>query len=363
MLCNGLIYSIKDLCPGQILAYYKFFPVQEESSFSLYKNDDNFFIFIFQSTNNDLLFLETSDFKVMDNISLFYFLAERLEIYSINEIVADVLKLEEFYNFQFSETITDTQLIKFYYRLEKSDFLQGTPLEKYAFTRDGWDVILFNDIKDTPIDVVSFVSNTEEVFSEFGNNFGFHFIKNETSKTALISFHPDLLFKDCNTDFYNIFITKYNVPLIDILSILKRESLEQIQIPLKGIFSYIYKTQILLKFFNFYNSNVRFELYISVNSFFAELYFTVHGGRMKKLELINFVASLQNSLKKVFSDYSESIRDNICNFYAFKVDMLSEGEGHCGKIVFRNNITLLSIVINSIQDRLNALDQNIYTFI
>lgn len=309
-----------------------------------------------------MLFLETLEFKVLDKVSLFYFLAERLEMYSILESIKNILKLEDFDKFQFSESITETQLIDLYYRLEKSDFLQGTPLEKYAFKRDGSDVILFKDIKNTPIDVVSFLQNIEEVFSEFGNNFGSHFIKNENSKIALISFHPNLLFKNDNRDFYNIFITKYQVQLIDILSILKRESLDQIHIPLQGIFSYIYKLQILLKFFNFYNSKVRFEFNISSNNFFAELYFTVHGNTMEKLEIINHVASLQNSLKKVFSDHSESIKDKIYSFYAFKIDVLSEGENHCGKIVFRNNITLLAIVIDSFQEKLNAFDQSMYKF-
>lgn len=360
---NIITEKINDLYPGQILAHYKFFLIQEEKSFSFYKNDKNFFLFVYQSPNNNILFLETLEFKSLDKTDLFYFLAEKLDMDSLLESVKDVIKIEDFDEFQFTEKISEKELIDLYYRLEKSEFLKGTPLENSAFRRDGSDVLIFKDLTKSPVDVVSFVQNNEEVFSEFGNNFGSHFIKNDKSKTALISFHPELIFNNENRENYNILITKYQVPLIELLTVLKRESLDEIHIPVKEIYSYIYRLKILLNFFNFFNSKVRFELSVSANFFFAELYFTIHGGTLEKLEVINQVAAFQNSLKKLFNDHSENIKESVYEFYAFKVDMFSAGENHCGKILFRNNISLLSIVIDSFQKNLNALDKCHYKFV
>ncbi|WP_289035183.1 hypothetical protein [uncultured Flavobacterium sp.] len=360
---NIITEKINDLYPGQILAHYKFFLIQEEKSFSFYKNDKNFFLFVYHSPNNNILFLETLEFKSLDKTDLFYFLADKLDMDSLLESVKDVIKIEDFDEFQFTEKISERELIDLYYRLEQSEFLKGTPLENFAFRRDGSDVLIFKDVAKTPVDVVSFVQNNEEVFSEFGNNFGSHFIKNPNSNTALLSFHPELIFNNDNRENYNILITKYQVSLVELLSVLKRESLEEIHIPVKEIYSYIYRLKILLNFFNFFSSKVRFELSISANFFFAELYFTINGGTMEKLEVINQVASFQNSLKKLFNDHSENIKESVYNFYAFKVDMFSSGENHCGKILFRNNISLLSIVINSFQDKLNALDKCNYKFV
>lgn len=360
---NIITEKVKDIHPGQILAHYKFFLMQTEESFCYYKNENNLFLFVFLSPNNDILFLETLEFKVMDKVTLFYFLADRLDMDSLLGRVKDVIDVTEFDTYRFTESITSKELMDYYFRLERTDYLKGTPLEKFAFSRDGRNVLLFKDIKNSPIDLVSFADNLEEVTSEFGNNFGAHFIKNENSDSALISFNPTFLFIDENREKYNILITKYNAALIDIISILKRENLREVQIPVIGRFSYIYKLQILLKFFNFLSGNIRFELNISANLYFAELYFNLQGNAMEKLEVTKQVAGFQNSLKKLLYNHSESIKDTIYDSFNFRVEMFSEGKNHCGKIVFRNNISLLNIIIESFQNKVNEFEKCDYKFV
>lgn len=360
---NIITEKFKDIYPGQILAHYKFFQLQIEDSFSYYKNEDNLFLFIFYTPQNELRFLETLEFKVLDKLELFYFLAQKLDMDSLLNNLKDIMAVEEYDKFNFTESITSKELLDYYFRLEHTDYLIGTPLEKFAFRRDGSDVIIFKDLNNKPIDVVSFIDNKEEVTSEFGNNFGAHFFRNESSDTVMLSFHPKLIYLDENRENFNVLITKYNTSLIDVISVLKKEKLFKIEICVAEKYSYIYKLQILLKFFNFFSTNISFDLNISSNLYFAELYFNLQGSTLDKLEVTKQVAGFQNSLKKLLANHSENIKDAIYESFNFRVEIFSEGNNHCGKIVFRNNISLLNIIIESFQMKINEFTNCDYKFV
>lgn len=363
MPSNIITDKVKDIAPGQILSFHGFYKVQDEESYILYKNDKNFFLFVFLAPNNDVMFIETLEFRVLDKYSLFYFLSEKLDMENLLKNIKEIISLDDFDKFKFERSVDAKVLINAFYRLEKSDFLKDTPLEDFAYLRDGNHVLMFKDLNNTPVDLVGYIENQEEVFSEFGNNFGFHFIKNDNSETLLVSFHPEVFYDVSNRDQYNIVITKYNVPLFDLVSLLKKQNLNKIHIPLTGHYSYIYKLKILLLFYNFNNSNVRYDLHISANEFYAELNFTLHGNKTEKLKLMNFVSSLQNNLKSLFKDHSETIKKEIFDFYDFKIDILSVDNNHCGKIVFRNNVSLLNIVISNFEGSINAILKSPYNFV
>lgn len=360
---NLIIEKIKDVAPGQILSFYGFYLLQRESSYCFYKNNKNFFLFVFMAENGEVKFLETVEFKIFDKISLFYFFSEKLDSDSLLLNVKSVIAVDAWDKFNFTESIDPKRLRDSFLRLEKTDYLKGTALENYAYRRDGFDVLLFKDEFNKTVDLVTFIENEEDAISEFGNNFGLHYIEKESNKEqVLLTYHPDFLFDDRYKNLSCV-LTKYNVSLFDLISFLRKKSITELVIPLDGLMSYSYKLNLLLRFFNYYNTKVKYDLTVSSNNFFVELSFSLHGDKADKLEMFNMVSGFENEIKKMFSDEPDYVKEAIYDFYNFKIDIISEGSIHSGKIVFRNNKTMVRIVINSIKDYLNGLEKNSYNFV
>lgn len=360
---NIITEKIRDLSPGQILSYYGFYLLQKESSYCFYKNDEHLPIFVYSALNGELSFMETLDFKVLDKITLFYYLAERLGQVNILQSIKDILAVTEYDTYYFTESISEKNIMIAYYALDKSDILQGTPLEDFAFRRYGDDALVFKDHKNHTVDVVTYKENVEEVFSEFGNNMGIHYISNPDANTAMMTYHPNNL-KTADWSKYSFIVTKYSISLVEVLSLLKKESIENIFIPLAGQYSHLYKLQTLIKFYNFYSdSGIKYDLQVSANNFHCELFFNLRGGPMDKLELVNHFSQYQNTLKKVFSDHTEEVLMNLLTIYNFRTDIYTEGTNHCGKLTFRNNISLLEIIINDFEESVNAIGYNRYKFV
>ncbi len=333
---------INDLAPGQILSYFKFYKIQSEKGFSVFKNDNHLTIIIFKNKSESISFLETLTFKTLNKLNLFFFLINTLNKEDIINIISDIANIEVYSSFNFDSFLDDKKLINSFFSLEASNELADTILYDITYKRFGRDCIIFYK-NEKPIDLVVLEENNNSAYSEFGNNFGIHFLERHKSEKLLLTYDPNTVLKESNNN-YNVLITKYYPNIIEILDKLKGIPIKELFIPSNNKNASLYKLNLVIGFFNFYTNIFYKEMKPSPNGEYIELTINSKGKISKKIEVINFFSSIQNFIKRAIDKAPESIMNSVKDEFEIKINSFSKDDNHLISVLFRSKKGLIDII-------------------
>ena len=343
--------KINTLSPGQIMTYFEFYPIKKEKEFYLYKNNQNYFVFIYRDESQELCFLETVEFLNHNQVSFFIFMIDNLDKSYLNTATLDSIKIEEEAPIELTVSTSREDILRGFFNLSKSELYKDTSFENILFERNGGNCVVFYQ-NDKPVDIVSFRENDEQVFSEFGNNFGCS-LQDNNSDTLIATYNPSLLL-DKNLSNFNIAITKFYVPDFDFVSIINKTASKNIIIPTKLKFSKIYKLRILLNFYSLCNKSIHFSFNHSPNFFYIELSFHFKNEENVKLEMLNLVDSFKTDFHEFIKKHEDIITKTIEDKYFFDLKMEELNGNFLGKIIFRNNSNMLDIVNSRLEEYINT---------
>ena len=343
--------KINTLSPGQIMTYFEFYPIKKEKEFYLYKNNQNYFVFIYRDESQELCFLETVEFLNHNQVSFFIFMIDNLDKSYLNTATLDSIKIEEEAPIELTVSTSREDILRGFFNLSKSELFKGTSFENILFERNGGNCVVFYQ-NDKPVDIVSFKDNDEQVLSEFGNNFGCS-LQNKDSDTLVATYNPSLLL-DMNISNFSIVITKFYIPYFDFVSIINKAGAKNIIIPTKKKFSKIYKLRILLNFYSLCNKSIHFTFNHSPNLFYIELSFDFINEESVKLEMHNLVSSFKTDFISFIEKHEDIITNTIQDKYFFDLKMEELNGNVLGKIIFRNNSNMLDVVISRLEEYINS---------
>lgn len=345
-----ILERINDLAPGQILSYFNFYQVQEENSFNVFKSDKDIVLFVYKSPNENLSFVENVEFKTLDKVGLFFFLSGHTDKESIIHTINEIVDIEEFYRFSFTESITDKRILDAYFSLERTQNFAHTPISEMTFSRFGRDCVLFYK-DEKAIDVVVFDESESIVYSEFGNNFGYHRI-NKDSSDLVITYNPGFLTSH-DYDNYDILLTKYYYSDVDIIKQVLSKTYKTVSILSIDETTSYFKLKVILTFLNFIRPGINFNMKQSPNNQFNEITFFFSGDLKEKVKITNEISSIQRIVKKEFVDAPGQLQEIIQNHFKITISFASQEDHHCGSVLFKNTKDLNEVFINFYLDDIN----------
>lgn len=347
------------LNPGQILSYFNYYLVKKENEYFLFKNNNHRIIFAFRQASGDITFLETIEFKSLNKLELFIYLTENLERKSIEHILSECSNIQEneFNDINLSTSTTENVLKRAYFNLKQTDNFKGTNLESINYNRNGTNcVVLFNE--KTPVDIITYQENSEDVFSEFGNNFGNN--KNILKGEDLyITYNPILIMGVIGT--YSTVITKYYVGYYDLIDIIKISEPTKIHIPTTKLYSSVYKLRILLFFWNLLNNNISINFNQSPNNYYVEIIFNFKKDLDTKIIVLNLISEIKNKLNFFTKDFEEVISKGIQKQYEVNYKVETFENNTIGKLTLKNNFNLISFVNDKLIEDINKLSKYQFT--
>lgn len=346
---------IEDIAPGQILAYFRFYNVQKEKSYAVFKNNQHLTIVVFKSRNDQVSFIETLGFTQIDKTELFYFLLERFDVEAVIETLAEIVEIEEYYSFVFEQTADAKRIVNAYFNLEHNPRLEGTSLETIGYSRHGRDCVLF--LKDkNPVDVVVFDESNNLILSEFGNNSGTHVTNRPGSSSAVVTYNPSILINQ-KMEKHHTVLTKYLFSAEELLKTIGELEVKKIIIPVVDSDSRFYKLYFLTTLYNFFHPSSRFYTVTrSPNTQYIDLTVYFKGGIKEKISVINGFAKLQNEIKRHYKDAPETLLDVVQKHYNIHTDIYTEKNNHVGHVVFRNKQQQFEIISSFFIEELEALE-------
>lgn len=343
---------IEDLAPGQILAYFGFYNVQNEKSYAVFKNNQHLVIIVFKGKNDRISFIETLGFTRIDKMELFYFLLDSLD--TILDTLAEIVEIEDYYSFSFEQTVDAKKIVNAYFNLEHNTRLTGTPLETTAYSRYGRDCILFLK-EQKPVDIVVFYQDNNLILSEFGNNFGTRIIDCPGSESAVLTYNPSILMNRKMEKQYMV-LTKYLFSAEELIRCIGKLGIKKIIVPVVDADSGFYKLYLLIALHNFFHPSRFYSVTRSPNTQYIDLTVYVKGGIKEKMAVINSFASLQNEIKSSYREAPGEFLDTIQKQYNFHTNFYTEKNNHLGQVVFRSKKQLIEAVSASLLKELEALE-------
>lgn len=347
---------INDLAPGQILSYFKFFPVQSEKDFSLYKNDEHVSIIIYKETNEELCFIEMLEFNNLTKTELFYFLVNSFDKKEIIKIISEIVDITEYITFSFKQNINSKTLINSYFNLEGNEVFEESPISDFIYKRYERDCMVFYKNKK-PIDIVVFDEFTSSIYSEFGNNFGIHSIKGTKKGNAILTYNPNDIINYKGKKGYSIILTKYFYSEVEVFNSFLEAGINNVFIPSEDLNGAFYKLSFILSTLNLYNNNGFISLSKSPNSQYFEIKINFNGGPKEKLNIFSFFSTIQNDIKLLYENAPNDILTSLQKYFNFDIQFFNIGNKYIAHIVFKKKLELLQLITSSYLNEIKKIDK------